>query len=226
MYPCWFRHFASWSRKKLLSVESPLLGGLVVVTLSVSPICRLHSGLRIKETKEVYEGEVTELTPCETENPMGGYGKTISHVIIGLKTGKGTKQLKVRLSSWVTHLLYGSQLSCCCDFDTVLPSGCSICKEMCSGEPGTSSRNALKWWPNVSLSFLLAGPQHLWESSEGASGSGRRHLHRSQQWSRQGNDGGEVGVWGGIKHWRSKQVTSTTVKPSLTYTYTHTHHWL
>lgn len=55
-----------------------------------------HLGLRIKETKEVYEGEVTELTPCETENPMGGYGKTISHVIIGLKTGKGTKQLKVQ----------------------------------------------------------------------------------------------------------------------------------
>uniref|UniRef100_A0A8C5CJV5 RuvB-like helicase n=1 Tax=Gadus morhua TaxID=8049 RepID=A0A8C5CJV5_GADMO len=47
------------------------------------------------ETKEVYEGEVTELTPCETENPMGGYGKTISHVVIGLKTGKGTKQLKL-----------------------------------------------------------------------------------------------------------------------------------
>lgn len=35
MYPCWFHHFASWSRKKLLSVESPLLGGLVVVTLSL-----------------------------------------------------------------------------------------------------------------------------------------------------------------------------------------------
>ena len=48
-------------------------------------------GLRMKETKEVYEGEVIELTPCETENPMGGYGKTISHVIIGLKTSKGTK---------------------------------------------------------------------------------------------------------------------------------------
>jgi hypothetical protein len=31
-------------------------------------------GLRIKETKEVYEGEVTELTPEETENPLGGYG--------------------------------------------------------------------------------------------------------------------------------------------------------
>ncbi|SAL99861.1 hypothetical protein [Absidia glauca] len=52
-------------------------------------------GLRIKESKEVYEGEVTELTPEETENPLGGYGKTISHVIIGLKTVKGTKQLKL-----------------------------------------------------------------------------------------------------------------------------------
>merc|ERR1712193_450802 len=52
-------------------------------------------GLRIKETKEVYEGEVTELTPEETENPMGGYGKTVSHVVFGLKTAKGTKQLKL-----------------------------------------------------------------------------------------------------------------------------------
>ncbi len=52
-------------------------------------------GLRIKEIKEVYEGEVTELTPEETENPLGGYGKTISHVIIGLKTVKGQKQLKL-----------------------------------------------------------------------------------------------------------------------------------
>jgi hypothetical protein len=33
-------------------------------------------GLRIKENKEVYEGEVIELTPEETENPLGGYGKT------------------------------------------------------------------------------------------------------------------------------------------------------
>lgn len=52
-------------------------------------------GLRIKETKEVYEGEVTELTPVETESPVGGYGKTVSHLIIGLKTAKGTKQLKL-----------------------------------------------------------------------------------------------------------------------------------
>mmetsp|Transcript_25460 Transcript_25460/g.79790 ORF Transcript_25460/g.79790 Transcript_25460/m.79790 type:complete len:456 (+) Transcript_25460:66-1433(+) len=52
-------------------------------------------GLRIKETKEVYEGEVTELTPEETEDPLGGYGKTVSHLILGLKTTKGTKQLKL-----------------------------------------------------------------------------------------------------------------------------------
>ena len=52
-------------------------------------------GLRIKENKEVYEGEVTELTPEETESTGGGYGKVISHVVIGLKTVKGTKQLKL-----------------------------------------------------------------------------------------------------------------------------------
>lgn len=52
-------------------------------------------GLRIKETKEVYEGEVTELTPTEVESTMGGYGKTVSHVVIGLKTTKVVKQLKL-----------------------------------------------------------------------------------------------------------------------------------
>jgi len=52
-------------------------------------------GLRIKETKEVYEGEVTELTPTEAENPLSGYGKTVSHVVVGLKTVKGTKQLRL-----------------------------------------------------------------------------------------------------------------------------------
>lgn len=52
-------------------------------------------GLRVKEVKEVYEGEVTEITPCETENPLGGYGKTISNVIVSLRTVKGSKQLKL-----------------------------------------------------------------------------------------------------------------------------------
>ena len=38
---------------------------------------------------------MTELSPEETESTTGGYGKSISHVIIGLKTVKGTKQLKL-----------------------------------------------------------------------------------------------------------------------------------
>lgn len=49
----------------------------------------------------MYEGEVTELTPEYTEAAASGqgagagYGKVVSHVIIGLKTVKGTKQLKL-----------------------------------------------------------------------------------------------------------------------------------
>jgi RuvB-like protein 1 (pontin 52) len=35
------------------------------------------------------------LTPAETENPLSAYGKTISHVVVSLKTAKGTKQLRL-----------------------------------------------------------------------------------------------------------------------------------
>ena len=52
-------------------------------------------GLRIKEVKEVYEGEVCQITPVEMDNPLGGYGKQIHHVLLGLKTTKGSKQLKL-----------------------------------------------------------------------------------------------------------------------------------
>ncbi len=52
-------------------------------------------GLRIKETKEVWEGEVTEITPEEIDDPHGGYGKTIASVTIGLKTTKGSRQIKL-----------------------------------------------------------------------------------------------------------------------------------
>lgn len=41
-----------------------------------------YSGLRIKETKEVYEGEVTELTVEETESAFGGYQKTSMLLIL------------------------------------------------------------------------------------------------------------------------------------------------
>lgn len=56
---------------------------------------RRSIGLRVKEIKEVYEGEVTELTPHEVDNPMSQHGRTISHIIVGLKSAKGTKQLKL-----------------------------------------------------------------------------------------------------------------------------------
>ncbi|KZV81668.1 DNA helicase [Exidia glandulosa HHB12029] len=76
-------------------VGSEVYSAEVKKTEVLAEAFRRAIGLRIKETKEVYEGEVTELTPAEAENPLSGYGKTISHVVIGLKTVKGTKQLRL-----------------------------------------------------------------------------------------------------------------------------------
>ncbi|KAL9716491.1 RuvB ATP-dependent DNA helicase pontin [Leucoagaricus gongylophorus] len=76
-------------------VGSEVYSSEVKKTEVLAEAFRRAIGLRIKETKEVYEGEVTELTPTESENPLSGYGKTVSHVIVGLKTVKGTKQLKL-----------------------------------------------------------------------------------------------------------------------------------
>ena len=36
-----------------------------------------------------------QLTPEEAENPLGGYGKTISTLLIGLKSAKGQKKLRL-----------------------------------------------------------------------------------------------------------------------------------
>ena len=38
---------------------------------------------------------MTELTPEEAENPLGSYGRTISHLLVTLKSGKGTKKLRL-----------------------------------------------------------------------------------------------------------------------------------
>ncbi|TDL18405.1 RuvB-like helicase 1 [Rickenella mellea] len=76
-------------------VGSEVYSTEVKKTEVLSETFRRAIGLRIKETKEVFEGEVTELTPSEAENPLSGYGKTVSHVIVGLKTVKGTKQLRM-----------------------------------------------------------------------------------------------------------------------------------
>ena len=54
----------------------------------------LHIGLRIKESKEVYEGEVTELSPAEGA-AQGAEGKVVKHVVISMRTSKGSKTLKL-----------------------------------------------------------------------------------------------------------------------------------
>lgn len=58
--------------------------------------CRRAIGLRIKETKEVYEGEVTELIPEEKPDHTGSANvRVVSSVTISLKTTKGAKTLKL-----------------------------------------------------------------------------------------------------------------------------------
>ena len=52
----------------------------------------------------MYEGEVTELTPEEAPSQTGGYGKVISHVAIGLKSVKGSKQLKLDPTIYDRHV--------------------------------------------------------------------------------------------------------------------------
>ena len=56
---------------------------------------RRSIGLRVKEMKEVYEGEVVELTPHEVDNGLSGSGRTVSHLIVSLKSAKGVRQLKL-----------------------------------------------------------------------------------------------------------------------------------
>lgn len=95
-------------------VASEVFSAEVKKTAVLMEHFRRAIGLRIRETKEVYEGEVTELTPEEVVVPsaVGGgigasgvgasgsahppsYGKAVSHVILGLKTARGSKQLRL-----------------------------------------------------------------------------------------------------------------------------------
>ena len=76
-------------------VGSEIYSAEVKKTEALMENFRRAIGLRVKETKEVYEGEVTELSPEEAENPLGSYGRTISHLLIGLKSAKGSKKLRL-----------------------------------------------------------------------------------------------------------------------------------
>ena len=53
--------------------------------------------VRIKENKEVWESQLIGITQEETDDPNGGYGKTIASVALGLKTSKGLRQIKLVL---------------------------------------------------------------------------------------------------------------------------------
>lgn len=76
-------------------VGSEVFSAEVKKTEALMENFRRAIGLRVRETKEVYEGEVTELLPEEAENPLGGYGRTISHLILTLKSARGTKKLRL-----------------------------------------------------------------------------------------------------------------------------------
>lgn len=43
----------------------------------------------------MFEGEVVDLAPMETDHPVGGFGKTVSHVNCTLKTTKGSRELRL-----------------------------------------------------------------------------------------------------------------------------------
>jgi RuvB-like protein 1 (pontin 52) len=58
--------------------------------------CRRSIGLRIKETKEVYEGEVVDYQVEEKPDMTNAsYGKVVSSVTLTLKTAKSSKTLKL-----------------------------------------------------------------------------------------------------------------------------------
>lgn len=129
-------------------------------------------GLKIKETKEAYKGEVTELTPCETEDPMGGYGKIVSHVVIGLKTFKTQNssnwilrsmrvcrkrkcKLEMRFTSYSfckSLYIYNTAQWC--------THTCSTCNEqlLCSWYSQSGCRHWLSqiWWLSAILTLLKA----------------------------------------------------------------------
>ncbi|KAJ5669998.1 AAA family ATPase pontin [Penicillium maclennaniae] len=66
-------------------VGSEIYSAEVKKTEALMENFRRAIGLRVRETKEVYEDRESS----------GGYGRTISHLIIGLKSAKGTKKLRL-----------------------------------------------------------------------------------------------------------------------------------
>ncbi|KAL7712599.1 RuvB-like helicase [Entamoeba marina] len=51
--------------------------------------------VKLREMKDVYMGEVKEITPEFQPNAIGGYGKTVCGVVVSLRTSKEAKQLRL-----------------------------------------------------------------------------------------------------------------------------------
>ena len=64
-------------------------------TEQLTMLMRQAIGLKIREIKEVYEGQVMQYDVIEEEDPLTGYTKTISNVLLTLRTQKGSKQMKL-----------------------------------------------------------------------------------------------------------------------------------
>ena len=85
-------------------IASEVYSSEVKKTAVLSEVMRRSIGISIKEHKEVFEGEITQLMPEETANPLGSFGKSISHVIVGLKTTKGTQTIRLDSSIYSSLL--------------------------------------------------------------------------------------------------------------------------
>eukprot|EP00834_Sanchytrium_tribonematis_P007362 NODE_654_length_4980_cov_0.656833.p2 type:complete len:434 gc:universal NODE_654_length_4980_cov_0.656833:700-2001(+) len=63
-------------------------------------LMRQSIAIKIKEIKQVYEGQLTQYDVIEDTDPLNGYSKIISHLQITLKSQKGSKQLKLDASMY------------------------------------------------------------------------------------------------------------------------------
>jgi len=79
-----------------LTVGSEVFSSEVKKTEMLMEAVRKSIGVRLRERKEIYEGEVTNIQPVEVENPITAYGgKAITRVQLTLKTDKGQRTLRL-----------------------------------------------------------------------------------------------------------------------------------
>lgn len=74
---------------------SDVFSSEVKKTAALAEGFRRAIGVRVRERKEVYEGEVTEIRPLEAPAPGEGYARAISAVSLSLKTTRGTRTLRL-----------------------------------------------------------------------------------------------------------------------------------